>query len=400
MARSRDFDTDRGSYGGGGTSERNGGNPDFGSNRGGYDRPSTGGWRHSDPWNNPAPGKKPSQSPEAHRSNIRDWQNARAGQRASAIAKMRKTHRKSTLDPQYPGVENFGAGISVEEEGSGAHPKHERKWGGRQTSSGRAAQNMDRRGYHEYLGSVSHKAYQQRLSDYMNEGNTNAENIGNLIGSAFGFNEVKPSFSPQNLNTRANWGFNPFSGIPGAAIGLGLTMANPMLGIGYEFLRGSTGKRPVGSALSTVAKFGSMVSPLSRMAQGLGFGSMLNGVADEFGWGIDDILGTRKEGWSGFNVGPDVTSPDVTKAKESLKNTSYRSQAIQRGYREKQNSSLQRDGGRSDFTDVFNRRPEHILYPYTEDDANLSVIPLKSRVRRAPKLSKLNARRANFGRVR
>ncbi|KLN61882.1 hypothetical protein WH96_06295 [Kiloniella spongiae] len=364
------------------------------------DNPGGGGWRHSDPWNDPAPGKERSQSPEAHRSNVRDWQNAMAGQRASALARQRKVRRKSTLDPQYPGVANFGAGIPVEEEGSGAHPKHERKWGGRQTSSGRAAQNMDRRGYHDYLGSVSHKAYQQRLSDYMNEGNTTSENIGNFIGSAFGFNEVKPSFSPRNLSTKASWGFNPFSGIPGAAIGLGLTMANPALGIGYELLRGSTGKRPVGSALSSVAKFGSMVSPLSRVAQGLGFGSMLNGVADEFGWGIDDILGTRKDGWSGFNVGPDVTSPDFKKAKESLKSTSHRSDAIQRGYRGKQNSSLQRDGGRSDFTDVFNRRPEHILYPYIEDDSNSSVIPVKSRVRRAPKLSTLKARRANFGRVR
>ena len=379
---------------------------------GGSDKKETG-WRHSDPWNNPAPGQKPSQSVEAHMSNISDWQSARAAQRGAALSGSLKARKSSAFDPSYTGV-------SVEEDGSGAHPRHERQWGAATSPKGpaidRLSGNMDARFAHMnpadqvYNGGAQANpaaaAYEERRRDYKNIGNTSLDNFGNFIGSAFGFNEIAPTFSPGNLSTRANWGFNPFSGIPGAAIGLGLTMANPALGVGYELFRGSIGKTPAGSALSAAARIGSMVNPFSRFTQALAGGSVLNGLADEFDLGVDDLLGTRTEGWSGVNVGPDVMSPDLEKAKESLSRSLNEANRAKRGSRVGSNRKGQNDNDRastrSETTSL--KSPEQILYPNVEDSENEVSSPYvsfgKSKVRRPLNLSALNAKRANFGRVR
>lgn len=74
-------------------------------------------------------------------------------------------------------------------------------------------------------------AYVDRVRDYEDEGNTTVENAGNMLAGLAGFSELDPEYDPENLNTRADWGFDVAAAVAGA-VGLGLGIPGLGLAVG------------------------------------------------------------------------------------------------------------------------------------------------------------------------
>lgn len=80
-------------------------------------------------------------------------------------------------------------------------------------------------------------AYADRVRDELDTDNSFIENVGNLIGGFFGFDEQVPDFDVNNLSPKASWGLDPVQALANFA---GMATGFPV-GTGYAGLKAITG---------------------------------------------------------------------------------------------------------------------------------------------------------------